>query len=102
MRQGVSIVLLTGVLLLPLSPAGAATRYVRTDGAHTFPFTTWDGAATEIQAALDAAESGDRILVAAGRYAGDGNRSLVFRGKALELESLDGPLATMIDCGWTG
>lgn len=102
MRQGCSIVLLAGLLILPLSPAGAATRYVRTDGAHTFPFTTWEGAATEIQAALDAAESGDRILVAAGRYAGEGNRSLAFHGKALELESLDGPLATMIDCGWMG
>lgn len=52
-----------------------------------------------IQDALDAAVSGDTILVISGIYTGDGNRDLNFGGKALWLVSEGGPDSTVIDCG---
>ena len=46
-----------------------------------------------IQQAIAAAENGDEILVAAGTYAEHVN----FLGKTIELKSIDGPEATIID-----
>jgi hypothetical protein len=48
-----------------------------------------------IQAAIDAAESGDTVLVAPGMYA----ENLDFLGKAITVKSSDGPEATVIDGG---
>lgn len=50
-----------------------------------------------IQQALDAAAPGDTVRVAAGIYAGPGNRALDTRGKALTLLGA-GPGATVLDC----
>jgi hypothetical protein len=56
-----------------------------------------------IQAALDAAADGDLILVANGRYRGDGNRNLDFLGKAVTLRSVSGhPAECTIDCSYAG
>jgi len=52
-----------------------------------------------IQDGLDAAESGDTVMVAAGIYSGDGNRDLNFNGKAIALISEGGSDSTILDCG---
>jgi len=51
-----------------------------------------------IQAAIDAASEGDRIVVLDGVYKGDGNRDIDFKGKAITLASLNGPANCIIDC----
>jgi len=52
-----------------------------------------------IQAGIDAAESGDQVVVANGIYSGVGNKDLDFRGKAITVRSASGdPVTCMIDC----
>lgn len=51
-----------------------------------------------IQAAMDAAVSGDTIIVSDGVYTGPSNRGLDFDGKAITLRSQNGPLTCVIDC----
>ena len=48
--------------------ADVSWRYVSPGGAHQPPFTNWMSAATNIQAAVDVAGSGDTVLVADGYY----------------------------------
>ncbi len=55
--------------------------------------------ASTIQAAIDAATDGDIVEVARGTYAGDRNRDIDFRGKAITVRSVEGPEVTTIDCG---
>ena len=80
----------------------AATNYVSLAGSHAPPFADWDNAATNIQAALDAASAGDTVLVGEGTYTGPGNTDLDFRGKDLVLQSTDGPSNTLIECAGAG
>src|SRR5690606_17331108 len=49
--------------------------------------------ATTIQAAIDLAQPGDRVLVAPGTYA----EAIDFLGKDITIESTDGPQITIID-----
>jgi hypothetical protein len=51
-----------------------------------------------IQNGIDAASDGDTVLVAAGTYAGPGNRDVDFQGKGLIVRSESGPDATTLDC----
>jgi hypothetical protein len=51
-----------------------------------------------IQEGIDAAVSGDTVLVASGTYRGPNNRNLEFKGKAITVASLNGPEWTIIDC----
>jgi len=79
------------LLLLPLStsaPAGGVTLAVPGD----FP---------TIQAAIDAAQPGDTVLVADGVYRGTGNRDVHFGGKAITVRSENGPQHCTIDCEGT-
>ena len=48
---------------------------------------------------IEAAASGDTVLVAPGVYAGPDNRDLDFAGKAIVVLSESGPEDTVIDCG---
>jgi serine protease len=50
-----------------------------------------------IQAGINAAMAGDIVLVADGVYSGAGNRDISLMGKAITLQSLNGPQATIID-----
>jgi len=80
------------VVVLALAPAAArATTYVvQPDGSGDFP---------NIQAAVDAAASGDEIRLGNGTFRGPGNRDVSFRGKAIAVRSLSGhPDNCVIDC----
>ncbi|MEW5922346.1 MAG: right-handed parallel beta-helix repeat-containing protein [Candidatus Zixiibacteriota bacterium] len=59
------------------------------------------GDSSNIQLGINGALSGDTVLVAAGTYAGDGNRDLEFLGKNVILLGDQGPELTIIDCGGT-
>jgi len=56
-----------------------------------------------IQAAINASSNGDTIIIAPGTYTGDGNRDIVFLGKAITVRSADPNdpciiASTIIDC----
>ncbi|MBN1295346.1 SUMF1/EgtB/PvdO family nonheme iron enzyme [bacterium] len=51
-----------------------------------------------IQGAVDAASSGDTILVADDTYSGAGNRNIEFDGKQLVVASENGPEGCILDC----
>jgi RHS repeat-associated protein len=86
-----------------------ATVYVATNGGHVSPFSSWAGAATSIQAAVDAAVPGQTILVSNGLYNAGGvsnypslsatsNRVAVY--KPLFVRSVNGPGYTTIAGRW--
>src|SRR5437763_1278627 len=78
-----------GVMLVAGAAIGSATLTVPA----AFP---------TIQAALNAAASGDTVLVANGVYSGPGNVNLDFNGKAITLRSAGGRDACVIDCQSAG
>jgi len=78
------LTILLTVLILYM-PAAAATLYV------TMPYPT-------IQSAIDASVNGDTIIIADGIYTGDGNHDIDFLGKAITLQSENGPENCIIDC----
>ncbi len=71
-----------------VSISPAVTRYVNVSNATpAAPFTNWSMAATAIQPAIDAAASGDEILVAPGTYYLSGSEVNIPIQKALTLRS---------------
>jgi len=67
--------LLAGMFLAATSSALATVRYVDGNSAYpTPPYTNWATAATIIQQAVDAAVSGDEIVVTNGTYATGGGQ----------------------------
>ena len=94
--------LVVGIFLMTDS-ASAATRYVwPSSPSPAPPYTNWTSAAHVIQDAVDAAQTGDTVLVAGGVYATGGravygsmtNRVAIDR--AITVESLMGPEVTII------
>lgn len=55
-----------------------------------------------IQAAIDAARSGEEVLVLDGIYTGVGNKDLDFAGKVITVRSENGPANCIIDCQYSG
>ena len=55
-----------------------------------------------IQTAIDAASDGDTVMVADGTYTGEGNKDLDFKGKAITVQSENGPENCIIDCEENG
>jgi len=51
-----------------------------------------------IQAAIDAAEFGDTVLISDGTYTGSGNKNLDTLGKPIVVKSVNGSEACVIDC----
>jgi len=84
-------VIICGAFAL-MSPTGAlADAYlVLPDGTGDFP---------TIQAAIDACQDGDTVLLSDGTFRGPGNRDLHYGGKALIVRSENGiPAACILDC----
>lgn len=94
--------LLCGVVLFGAVSVSAATRYVSIGNATpAAPFTSWATAATNIQAAVDAAVAGDEIVVTNGVY--DAGATLVYGmsnrvavTKPVTVRSVNGPGVTTI------
>ncbi|HLH52960.1 MAG TPA: immunoglobulin domain-containing protein [Verrucomicrobiae bacterium] len=83
--------------------AFATTRYVDLNSLNpTPPYSDWPSAATNIQDAIDVASDGDQIWVTNGIYAVGGKvtdstqTNRVVLDKALTVQSVNGPLATVI------
>ena len=94
----------TGSTVLTVQPAPSSIHYVSLSGTHVSPFTNWYTAATNIQAAVDAAVDGDMVLVTNGVYDSGGTVKLgyqlmnrVYITNAITLQSVHGPAVTVID-----
>lgn len=55
-----------------------------------------------IQAGIDVASDGDTVLVADGTYTGVGNKDINFKGKAITVQSENGPENCIVDCEGCG
>jgi len=62
----------------------------------------WDGSIEHpyqfIQDGINAAQDGDKVIVADGIYTGENNKDLNFNGKNIILQSINGPNNCVIDC----
>ncbi|MGB1888320.1 MAG: right-handed parallel beta-helix repeat-containing protein, partial [Akkermansiaceae bacterium] len=74
--------------------AQAADLYVSPDGNHTPPFAKWAQAATNIQAAVDAAMEGDTIYLADHTYFLKGPITV---NKAITIKGFNGPDDCVVD-----
>jgi hypothetical protein len=88
-RKKVLLALITVLSAVTASSSLADIIYVKADGTGDYP---------TIQSAIDASVNGDTIIVADGIYTGDGNHDIDFLGKAITLQSENGPENCIIDC----
>lgn len=72
----------------------AADLYVSPDGNHTPPFANWTQAATNIQAAVDAAEDGDTVYLADHTYF---LKRAITVEKAITIKGSNGPDDCVVD-----
>ena len=84
----------TTVLAMAAGPAWTAQYIVAPDGSGDYP---------NIQAAVDAALSGDQVVLLDGTFTGVGNRDVTIFAEAIVVRSLSGnPANCIIDCGRAG
>ena len=80
------------ILLLVMGVVGVCEgRIITVNGDGPADFST-------IQGAIDDANDGDTVVVADGRYTGQGNRDIDFLGKAITVRSENGPERCIVDC----
>jgi hypothetical protein len=85
-------------VLLAAGPLSAATLHVDIASTNPVPpFADWSTAATNIQDAVDAAQAGDMVLVAAGTY---NITSEIVVTNHLTLTGVSGATATIVDAGY--
>ena len=86
-----AVVLMARIVLASPStqilPATTATWYVSTTGSDSDENGSIERPFHTIQYAIDAASSGDSVVVLEGRYTGPGNTGLNFRGKVITVRS---------------
>ena len=94
-----NICLLTSIVLLfGYGAAWGEIYYVNAyTGDDSYPGTMLEPKRT-IQAAIDISNHGDTVMIADGIYSGLGNHSIDFDGKALTVQSENGPIQCIIDC----
>ena len=82
MKTGTNVCLAVSIFVMATLCAAAAadTIHVNADGSGDYP---------TIQAAIDAADDGDTVVLGHGTYTGEGNRDLDFKAKAITVRSLD-------------
>jgi len=68
-------------------------HFVALSGGHRYPYGTWQDAARDIQAAVDAADEGDTILVTNGTYV-ISKEITIDRG--VVVRSVNGPMSTLV------
>jgi len=78
----------------PLHTGDSPIHYVSTTGAAVWPYTNWMYAATNIQAAVDAAMDSDIVSVAAGTYYPSVEITV---SRDITIEGVNGPSATVVD-----
>ena len=88
-----TILVVAIITMLGVSVVNADTFYVPADF-------------NNIQAAINASDDGDEVVISKGTYTGDGNRDIDFFGKAITVRSTDPNdpnvvAATIIDCNGT-
>jgi hypothetical protein len=85
--------LILGLLVPMAADSLAGTLRVRPDGSGDVP---------TIQAAVNAAGSGDDVLLEPGTYTGPGNRYVILQGKGVTILSEQGSEVTIVDCQYLG
>jgi len=98
-RLRLTLPILLSISVFCGSLTGATSLYVSTTGDDTNGNGSQVAPYSTIQKAVDSASNGDAILVLPGTYAGSGNREINTLGKLITIQSSDGPLLTIIDCG---
>lgn len=89
-----------GLIILAFAGCAMGEKNVVPDLPASAPFTIQvPRDERTIQTALDRARSGDTVLVAPGRYVGEGNRDLDFTGKDIVLIGRGGADSCVIACG---
>lgn len=98
--------LAAALLALQVIATQAAIHYVNLNSANPVPpYGSWSTAATNIQDAVDSANSGDQVVVTNGVYqtgfrlVNDGTTNRVAVTNSISLQSVNGPTATLINGG---
>lgn len=86
--------ILAGMLWASAAVTLALDLYVSPSGGHVKPFTNWTQAATDIQAAVNAAADGDTVFLADHTYV---LRKTIIVDKAITIEGYNGPETCLVD-----